>query len=364
MGSQAKRSLLKLPREFLKGPSPERKRLDFGSEKALFVGVDGGATKTLAMVSDEECRLIGLGSGGPSNRDAVGPKRAVSSIRKALQDALGRIKMSAGDVKSAVLAVAGVHTDPDKEWFSAQSYGFGPGVDLYVQNDVVAAWAAGTLCKPGIAIIGGTGSNGFGVNSLGQSWRAGGWGHTLGDEGSAYWIGLTAIREALRFFDGRGPQTRLVDRVLDFYDLKSVESLPALVYDRGLAKDEIAGFAVCVCEEAEKGDKVAVGIFRQAGIDLGLIAASIAGKLRMQNQSIPVALIGSVFDSGSLVTDSFESTLRKVVPKASVVFPDLLPVAGALLLAAKAAGCWSNFELEELKSRLRGHESNNGPLST
>jgi len=155
------------------GPSNKETLSVTSSYNAYFLGVDGGATKTVAMVSDTKGHKISFGYGGPSNRDSVGPKKATSSVKKSIDEALSKLELSYNDITCGVFALAGIHTDEDRQWFRKQFNYINPPLDLFIQNDVVAAWAAGTLCKPGIAVISGTGSNAFGVNLIGQTWKAG-----------------------------------------------------------------------------------------------------------------------------------------------------------------------------------------------
>ncbi len=111
-------------------------------------------------------------------------------------------------------------------------------------GDVVGAWATATGARPGVGAIAGTGSNVFGVGADGRGWRAGGWGHQLGDEGSGYWLGLQSIKAALRDRERSGPETALSDAAVEHFGVASVEALAALVYSKPLTKGEIAALAI------------------------------------------------------------------------------------------------------------------------
>ena len=154
----------------------------------LVMGIDGGATKTLAAVLDLEAGSVHLGHAGPSNEDAVGAEVAVQALLQAADEAIERAGSSREGLGAAVLAVAGTDTD------SVAEHVRDARTDRWiVVNDVVGAWATATGGGPGVAAISGTGSNVFGVGGEGaeaRAWRAGGWGHLLGDEGSGYWLGI------------------------------------------------------------------------------------------------------------------------------------------------------------------------------
>ena len=213
-------------------PQPRR-------EVRYLLGVDGGATKTLAAVLDLEQEVIHLGHGGPSNEDAVGATAAVDALLGAAKGALEGAGIGAGEPGAAVLAVAGT----DTQAVAAHVRAVTPDSWLVV-NDVVTAWATATGASPGVGAISGTGSNVFGLGPDGRAWRAGGWGHLLGDEGSGYWFGARAIGAALHDRDASGPATALRDAACSFFDAPSIEALASRVYAQPLTKGEIAAFSV------------------------------------------------------------------------------------------------------------------------
>ena len=161
------------------------------------------------------------------------------------------------------MAIAGTDTDAVAAHVRERC----PGSWLVV-NDVVGAWAAATDARPGVGVISGTGSNVFGVGTDGRAWRAGGWGHVLGDEGSGYWLAVQSIKAALADREGSGPETLLSAAAMDFFDVPSVEALAALVYSKPLAKGEIAAFAIETARVAYAGDAVARGLYMRAAEEL------------------------------------------------------------------------------------------------
>ena len=203
------------------------------------LGIDGGATKTLAALLDLERGTLHLGQAGPSNEDAVGTRRAVEALLEAADEAIGRAGIDGERLDAEVIALAGTDTEAVARHVRAAR-----SEDWLVVNDVVAAWATATGAQPGVGVISGTGSNVFGVGFDGRAWRAGGWGHQLGDEGSGYWFGIESIKAALRDREASGPETALSEAAVEFFGVASVEALAALVYSKPLSKGEIAAFAI------------------------------------------------------------------------------------------------------------------------
>jgi len=316
--------LVKLPAE-LTGPVKD------GGARYL-LGVDGGATKTLAAVLDLQERVLHVGRGGPSNEDAVGPEAAVGALLGAADQAIAAAGIERRALGSAVLAIAGTSTDSiadnlrrrrDDGWI--------------VVNDVVGAWATVNGGGPAVAAIAGTGSNVFGVGPGGRSWRTGGWGHLLGDEGSGYWLGSQSIRAALRDRDASGPSTRLGEVACAFFDVKDIEALVTLVYSKPLTKGEIAALAVETDKLAEQGDEVALELYQRGATLLGGQIAAVIEQTELSGR-FPVGLIGSAYRAGEVFVEPLRKRIAQSAPEAEIAPVGMAPVGGSLTLAARAAG--------------------------
>jgi glucosamine kinase len=310
------------------------------SPNARFVmGIDGGATKTLAAVLDLEGDALHLAHAGPSNQDAVGAQAAVAALLAVAAEAIERAGITQDELAGAVLAVAGTDTDAIARQVRAARTD-----DWIVVNDVVAAWAAATGARPGIGAISGTGSNVFGVGHDGRAWRAGGWGHLLGDEGSGYWLGLESIKAALGDRDASGPQTALGDAAVEFFAVPSVEALVARIYSDPLSKGEIAAFASETARLAAHGDTVARELYERGARALGGQIVAVIRRTGLSSASaaapnpFPVGLIGSAFKAGAVFVDPLAATVLESAPDALVSVVEMSPVGGSLLLAARACG--------------------------
>jgi N-acetylglucosamine kinase-like BadF-type ATPase len=314
----------------------------------FLLGIDGGATKTLAAVLDLQTNALHLAHGGPSNQDAVGARAAGEALIGAADEAIAHAGIAREQLGAAVLAVAGTDTEAvAKHVRSAGS------PDWIVVNDVVGAWATATGAGPGVAVISGTGSNVFGVGPGGRSWRAGGWGHLLGDEGSGYWLGVQSIKAALADRESSGPATALTDAAPAFFDCESVEALAPYVYAKPLTKGEIAAFATETAKLAESGDAVARELFERGARELGAQIAAVIRRCALDGASnqeleFPVGLIGSAFKAGPMFVDPLTSAIHEVAPAARVARVEMAPVGGSLLLAAEACGAGRKLSAQEL----------------
>ncbi len=316
------------------------------TEVRYLLGVDGGATKTLAAVLDLEQEVIHLGHGGPSNEDAVGARAAVEALLGAARQALAGAGIGSEELGAGVLAVAGT----DTQAIAAHVRAAQPDSWLVV-NDVVTAWATATGAAPGVGVISGTGSNVFGLGPDGRAWRAGGWGHLLGDEGSGYWFGTRSIAAALHDRDGSGPATALTDAACSFFDAPSIEALATRVYSQPLTKGEIAAFSVQTAAVADTGDEVAREIYALGARELAAQIVAVIDHTGLSGE-FPVGLVGGGFEAGDVFMGPLTSAVLERAPQAQVSHGHLAPVGGSLLLAAHVCGCAQELSNEDLSALI------------
>src|SRR5262245_29061567 len=179
------------------------------------IGIDGGASNTVALLAEAASgRILGRGSGGPSNIQAVGEAAALRELNAAVGAAFKAAKLPRKSVAAAALGLAGIDldgTDVIRGWASlVQLSG-----KVSIANDATLLFAAGTPEGWGLAVVAGTGSIAFTLDRQRKEARAGGWGYLMGDEGSAFRLGLQGLRAACRAADKIGPPTKLLDTYLD-----------------------------------------------------------------------------------------------------------------------------------------------------
>jgi N-acetylglucosamine kinase-like BadF-type ATPase len=301
----------------------------------VLVGVDGGGTKTIALLSDLEGRVLGRGIGGPSNYQVVGMRVAGDSINRAIRAAFADAGAEQCPPRAICLGLAGVDRPDDYGVIQAWAEEYMPHTPTVIVNDAMLVLAAGTPEDWGIAMISGTGSIVYGRTRDGQMMRSGGWGYLLGDEGSGFAIGMAALRAVARADDGRAPQTALTRLILDHWSVATPQDLISHVYLEHVPTQEIAALAAVVEAAASEGDAIALGIVREAGHELALAVNAVARRLRMQGP-IPCAQAGSVIVKGLLLRQMFLTSATSLGLQLDPVTPVPEPVHGALRLAGKA----------------------------
>lgn len=317
-------------------PRADSKNKSNGVSYQLYLGVDGGGTKTNIALMNAAGKVIAEGSGGPSNPLRVGVETAVANIIKAADSAGDIAGASRGDIVAATLGLAGVRRldirDRVRERFASQ---YGVRKTTVITDADIALYGT-TLGEPGVVVIAGTGSICLGVNAKGERAISGGWGPLAGDEGGGRGIAERALHQIAKASDGRGPKTQLSERAEEYFRVSSVENLITAIYAPTMDNSRIAGFARCVVETAQDGDGVALDIIDEAGRELGTAAAAVMKKLQLQNQRVPVGCVGSIFNAGKLLTDPMERIIHEVDPNAYLTAPEMPPAHAAALMAMSA----------------------------
>lgn len=311
------------------------------------LGLDGSSTKTVALVANEKGRVLGRGEAGPAQYHTIGLRAAAESIRAAVRAAIEDAGLLGQALSAASFALAGVDRTTDRQVMAGVIASLGLGCPIKLDLHASAALAGATGGLPGAVVVAGTGSIAYGEDQKGNTYRAGGYGPVLGDEGGGYDIGRRAMLAALRAEDGRGPATILGEKLKKRFMLTSVSELINLVYGDPppLGRPEIAGLTPMVIEAAHEGDTMAREILRVAGRELGLLAAAVLTKLEWaKDQPVPVAGSGSAFEAGNLLALPMQQVIRSACPQAEIVQPRHTASYGAVLLALRHMG----IRLEDL----------------
>src|SRR5829696_5585776 len=303
----------------------------------LFLGVDGGGTKTHIAIMNEAGKLLGEATSGPSNPLRVGVETAVTNIVQAINEACDRNALSRGDIAAATLGLAGVRRADIKQSVR-DSFVRRMGIrKTEVVTDAEIALYGTTLGEPGLVVIAGTGSVCLGKNEKGEMAISGGWGPLAGDEGGGVGIAQQALHTIAKASDGRGVPTKLSQRASEYFRASGPENLIVAIYSPQVDNTRIAGFARLVVETAQDGDEIAIGILRDAGFELGLAACAVIDKLKLSERKVPIGCVGSIFHAGPLLTGPMLEKVRDCAPKAFLTEPTMPPGHAAALMAFQTA---------------------------
>jgi N-acetylglucosamine kinase len=302
-----------------------------------FLGVDGGASKTAALVTDENSAPLGRGLAGGSNHLRVGIEQATRNIERAVNSALVEAGVAIREIEYAYCGIAGSdHIEHHERVVEALRIFF-PRGNFVVDNDARIALTGAVGFGSGAVVIAGTGSVAFGRNTSGAEARAGGWGPKIGDEGSGYAIARDGLTAIVRAYDGRGPATKMTDLLCFQYAMCDPADLPRFVYATTTGDDVIARYGKLVMQAADEGDAVARAIIDRAGCELAACVLAVARRLQLTGENFPVAYVGGAFHAGALLLDPMKREIAREAPGAAVAAPVNTPVEGAAMIAIPAA---------------------------
>lgn len=318
-------------------------------------GIDAGATQTkvwLLRYEGEYLEFVGRGLAGPGNLQDVGPDGLVKMIAQGLKQAA--IQGGLDDVPTldaVVVGAAGIGRQDDADRAKAALTQAFPGAKVEAHNDAIVALAGGTLGDPGAVVIAGTGSTAWAYLAGGGWVRTGGWGYLLGDEGSGFAIGLEALRRVTRASDGREEETSLTPAILEALGISDVWDLVPLVYGGPVPKQKIAGLAPVVMREAERGDRVAQAVIRQAVSDVAALVAAIRRRAELPTPC-PLVTVGGLFSS-PYFTRLFHEEIERQELGFDAAPPVMDPAAGACALALRLAAEFEPWMREALVEAYR-----------
>jgi N-acetylglucosamine kinase-like BadF-type ATPase len=305
--------------------------------RTLFLGVDGGGTKTHFVLVDRDGNLVASHEGPTSYHLEIG----MDGLRRVLAGGLAALFGQAGIDGSAI-----AHA-----FFGLPAYGEDSVAQALLDalpepllghrryrcgNDMVCAWAGSLGGEDGINIVAGTGSIGYGERR-GRSARAGGWGEVFGDEGSAYWIAVQGLNVFTRMSDGRLPRGLLHAAFRDSLGLSADLDVCAKVmnaHDRG----SIAAMSQLVTRAAHDGDILAIRIFDDAARELAAVVEAVRHALEFEpDEGVPWSYSGGVFNAGALILDPLQRHLEGKSRSYRLQTPIVTPSLGAAIYAAKLA---------------------------
>jgi N-acetylglucosamine kinase-like BadF-type ATPase len=303
----------------------------------ILIAIDGGGTKTRAIAFDRSGRALAEKIAGPSNH--LGNERAL--VRDSLAEVIDGVLTATGRTREDVCTVsggyAGVDYDGNGEDAMREILAEIGITECVVRGDMVIAHEGALRGGSGVLALAGTGASYLGRSESGEVAKLGGWGYLFGDEGSAYWIGASALRAVSQQQDGRGPETLLTAMVCDIYGVKDFAQVVPCVYQPNADRRDIACLSRIVSEAAEAGDAVARRILEEAGDELARGAEALIHRLKIQS-GCEVSYQGSVLKRGRIVRERFEAALKLSVPQARVVAPAAPPVYGAYSIGCHAVG--------------------------
>jgi N-acetylglucosamine kinase-like BadF-type ATPase len=300
---------------------------------SFVVGVDGGTTKTVALVADERGHILGAGRGGNSNWTGPDVRAPMQVVADTVQTVLKQAGLSGGDVAMGAFGLAGADWPEDYERRRVVLERSGVARQVVIKNDTLVGWRAGTRDRFGVGIAAGTGSNTAIIPPDGKEWCYGYYVRYGGARDVAY----DAIHAVLEQEDGRGIPTTLTEIILSRLGYPKAEALLRALYTHQLDSAKVLSLCPLVFDAAYDGDEVAAALIVKQGEALAEYATAGIRRYGMQDMEFDVVLSGSLFKGkGPLLIDTVTQAVHRVAPQTRIVRPRLEPAVGGVLLAYDA----------------------------
>jgi N-acetylmuramic acid 6-phosphate etherase len=316
-----------------------------------FLGIDCGGTRSVAIYQRGDfLRRI---EAGPGNVGLMTDAALVALFRE-----LSGVHTGFSPPAALAIGMAGAGVEGRQERIRLAAARVWRNVPCRAMGDLDTALAAakldGGVSRNGfvaiVVVLSGTGSIFYGRNAIGKRVRVGGWGHVAGDKGSAYEIGLRALKAVLFYFDRDGKVPPLGQRLLGALLLNELRDIPEWALTA--SKTEIAALAREVSAAASKGDHIARDILEGAAQSIAQDALICASRLTTRHRPVKFVLTGSVL----LNQPSFGRRVAKLI-RAQWRNARIVPLRHEAALGAVELA-------KQLLSKVQSPKSKVAPLST
>lgn len=291
-----------------------------------YLGIDGGGTRTTAVVSDENGKVLVKSVGKSMNFYSVGMEKARENLTNVIND----IYKNIGEIEfeGAFIGCSALDNKADKETINTLCNGIIKSKKLGMNSDVYVALASSGEDECRVVAICGTGSIVAGIDENGNVKTKGGWGHIFGDEGSAYSIAVNSLKACAMLYD-EGQITPLVKAAQDYFDVDDLRKTIDKIYSPETTKDILAGFSQKVGEIAN-GDFVAKTVVLN---EAHYFSKTVLALLNEMKNCTLLSLYGGVFQNNELFRNSFIEDIKEFHSDLKIELLTLPPEESALKIA-------------------------------
>jgi glucosamine kinase len=292
----------------------------------IVVGVDAGGSSTSVVVERDGVASDAF-EGDPANVRRAGVENAAASIARAVASA------TRGDrVDAMVVGAAGAGYDDVATALEGALRTRITGARVRVCDDAKIALRAAVHEGDGILLLAGTGSIAYAIAGE-KTFRSGGHGFLLGDEGSGAAIGAAAVRLLLRVYDGRARRDGFIEALESMLDSDDAEDVIQTIYGDPDPVRKVASLAPVVVGCASDGERDATKIVQAAALELADLLRAVVRLSGLSQREVPVVFAGGLLGQNSLLTYLLETRVVNEYPSFHLVKNPPAPEYGALALA-------------------------------
>lgn len=306
----------------------------------LLLGIDGGGSKTLAVVAALDGAVTGVGRAGGSNYQASSEDEAAAALRQAVASALAASGAAPGDIAAAGVGLAGFDGPEERAIVERIVDRALPSAPRFLENDSLLVLRAGTQDGVGVGVVAGTGANCIGRGPDGRRVQIGGMGPASGDVGFAADLALRTVAAAWRAHDGRSAPSRLPAALLEALGVSRLEAVADRCLHGRFDDADIRRIVPVLFSVAEAGDSVARATLEEVALRIAESAAAALRALSLAEREAVVVLGGSMLQlpTHRLLASAIARLVGERAPRARVTTLAVPPVLGGVLWAADLLG--------------------------
>lgn len=295
-----------------------------------YLGVDGGGSKTTAVVSDEKGNIVACVCGRTINYYSNPYEKARQNFKEMIDET------GINDFASAVIGMSALSDRADSETAHKFADGIITAEKLIMTSDIEIALNAAECNTARAVLICGTGSMAAAVDENGNYFHSGGWGYLLGDEGSGFSVALRAVKKALVLIDENKEDDLLVKKFREFFGVRTTDDILEKFYNPPIPRDELAAFCKCVFEAYREESLSAADVIESEAKEAAALSNRILSRLP---ENSPMFLFGGLFENAPEYVQLLNDRLD--INAQLLTYP---PVIGALLDAVKNDGITPDSE--------------------
>lgn len=293
-----------------------------------YLGIDGGGTKTTAVVSDEKGNILLKSTGKTINFYSVGMSAAKENLRFVIDEiysSLGQIEFD-----GAFIGCSALDNEAEECVINDLCGGIINAKKIGMNSDAFVALNACDGELPCVAICG-TGSMAIGKTENGEIKVKGGWGHIIGDEGSAYSIAANALRGCCIITD-MNKSYPLTEEAKKFFGVDDFRKAINVIYSENTTKDVLASFAQVVGALADNDDFVSKTVIQNEAHGFSKTVLTLLLEMK---KCTGLYLYGGVFENSKFFNKVFTEDIKEVYPDLKIEFLKLSAAEGAVKVARK-----------------------------
>lgn len=295
------------------------------------IGLDGGGTKTKVLIADRNKRILDSFLAGAINYNGSEKEFIDKNIQTIFQTIIDK-GYASKDCIGICIGTAGISNPLVHQYIKSIIALFDYSCPVSIVGDSEAALAGALLQSEGMILIAGTGSICFAKDEKGNSYRTGGYGHLIDDEGSGYAIGRDILSAVVRAHDKRSEATVLTKLVFEYLKIETIEELIRFVYNPNNNKKDIAKLSRLIEKAYNLQDKAAIAIVDKCVLELMKLTKPI---LRKMKEDCSIAFSGSVLLNNKDIYDKLYKKLKEEHPFVTIAKPKNDAAFGAVILATQ-----------------------------